>query len=111
MSATTAASARTGVPGQSMLAVAGRQLRGLKILLPFLALIALWWAIYASGDFSPQVLVSPLTVWRAFVHLVTYGVMADARPSVMWRFWWMKGFPNGWITKTGTPLWRRSPGR
>jgi NitT/TauT family transport system permease protein/taurine transport system permease protein len=77
MSATTAASARTGVPGQSMLAAAGRQLRGLKILLPFAALIALWWAIYASGDFSPQVLVSPLTVWQAFVHLVTYGVMAE----------------------------------
>jgi NitT/TauT family transport system permease protein/taurine transport system permease protein len=77
MSATTAASARTGVPGQSMLAAAGRQLRGLKILLPFLALIALWWVIYASGDFSPQVLVSPFTVWLAFVHLVTYGVMAE----------------------------------
>jgi taurine transport system permease protein len=77
MSATTAASARTGVPGQSMLAAAGRQLRGLKILLPFLALIALWWVIYASGDFSPQVLVSPFTVWQAFVHLVTYGVMAE----------------------------------
>jgi NitT/TauT family transport system permease protein/taurine transport system permease protein len=77
MSATTAASARTGVPGQSMLAAAGRQLRGLKILLPFLALIALWWVIYASGDFSPQVLVSPFTVWLAFVHLVTYGVMVE----------------------------------
>jgi NitT/TauT family transport system permease protein/taurine transport system permease protein len=77
MSATTAASARTGVPGQSMLAAAGRQLRGLKILLPFLALIALWWVIYASGDFSPQVLVSPFTVWLAFVHLVTYGVVAE----------------------------------
>jgi len=77
MSATTAGSARRGVPEQSMLAAAGRQLRGLKILLPFAALIALWWAIYASGDFSPQVLVSPLTVWQAFVHLVTYGVMAE----------------------------------
>jgi NitT/TauT family transport system permease protein/taurine transport system permease protein len=77
MSATTAGAARTGVPEQSMLAAAGRQLRGLRILLPFLALVALWWAIYASGDFSPQVLVSPLTVWQAFVHLVTYGVMAE----------------------------------
>jgi len=77
MSATTAASARTGVPEPSLLAAAGRQLRGLKILLPFAALVALWWAIYASGDFSPQVLVSPFTVWQAFVHLVTYGVMAE----------------------------------
>jgi NitT/TauT family transport system permease protein/taurine transport system permease protein len=77
MSATTAGAARTGSPGSSALAAAGRQLRGLRILLPFLALVALWWAIYASGDFSPQVLVSPLTVWQAFVHLVTYGVMAE----------------------------------
>ncbi len=61
----------------SALAAAGRQLRGLKILLPFVVLVAVWWAIYASGDFSPQVLVSPLAVWRAFVHLVTYGVMAE----------------------------------
>ncbi len=77
MSATTAGSARTGGPERSTLAAAGRQLRGLKILLPFVALVAVWWAIYASGDFSPQVLVSPLTVWQAFVHLVTYGVMAE----------------------------------
>ena len=55
----------------------GRQLRGLRILLPFAALIAVWWAIHAGGDFSPQVLVSPFTVWQAFVHLVTYGVMAE----------------------------------
>ena len=61
----------------SALAIAGRQLRGLKILLPFAALIAVWWAIYASADFSPQVLVSPLAVWRAFIRLVTYGVMAE----------------------------------
>jgi NitT/TauT family transport system permease protein/taurine transport system permease protein len=77
MSATTAGSARTGGPERSTLAAAGRQLRGLKILLPFVALVAVWWAIYASGDFSPQVLVSPLTVWQAFAHLVTYGVMAE----------------------------------
>jgi NitT/TauT family transport system permease protein/taurine transport system permease protein len=77
MSATTAGAARTGSPGSSALAVAGRQLRGFRILLPFVALVAVWWAIYASGDFSPQVLVSPLTVWQAFVHLVTHGVMAE----------------------------------
>src|SRR5262249_14568110 len=44
---------------------------------PFLALLAVWWAIHASGDFSPQVLVSPLAVWRAFVELVAHGVMAE----------------------------------
>jgi NitT/TauT family transport system permease protein/taurine transport system permease protein len=55
----------------------GRQLLGLKILLPFAALVAVWWAIYASADFSPQVLVSPLAVWRAFTRLVASGVMAE----------------------------------
>ena len=78
MSATTVAPVptRLSTPG-SKLAILGQQLRGLKILLPFVALIAVWWAIYASADFSPQVLVSPLAVWRAFTRLVTYGVMAE----------------------------------
>jgi NitT/TauT family transport system permease protein/taurine transport system permease protein len=40
-------------------------------------LVAAWWAIYLSVDFSPQVLVSPLAVWHAFVHLVSHGVMAE----------------------------------
>jgi taurine transport system permease protein len=78
MSATAVASASVERSHRhSALAIAGRQLRGLKILLPFIALIAMWWAIYASADFSPQVLVSPLAVWRAFIHLVTHGVMAE----------------------------------
>ncbi len=54
-----------------------RPLLGLKILLPFAALIAIWWAIWASAEFSPQVLVSPVAVWHAFVHLVSYGVLAE----------------------------------
>jgi taurine transport system permease protein len=78
MSATTAASAPPGLAQPaSALRGMGRQLRSLKILLPFAALIAVWWGIYASADFSPQVLVSPLAVWRAFTRLVTYGVMAE----------------------------------
>ncbi len=78
MNATTAASAPARrAQSASALEGMGRQLRGLKILLPFAALIAVWWAIYASADFSPQVLVSPLAVWRAFTRLVSYGVMAE----------------------------------
>ena len=71
------ARAGAGCRHPARLAAAWRQLRGLKILLPFAPLVAVWWAIYASADFSPQVLVSPLAVWRAFVHLVTYGVLAE----------------------------------
>ena len=78
MSATTAAPvpaalARTASRPAGVL----RPLRGLRILLPFAALVAVWWAIYSSADFSPQVLVSPAAVWRAFVHLVSYGVLAE----------------------------------
>jgi NitT/TauT family transport system permease protein/taurine transport system permease protein len=51
--------------------------RGAKILLPFVALVALWWTIHASADFSPQVLVSPVAVWHAFLHLLTHGVLAE----------------------------------
>ena len=55
----------------------GTAVSGLKILLPFAFLIAIWWAIKASGDFPENVLVSPLTAWRTFVYLVTHGVMAE----------------------------------
>ena len=52
-------------------------LRGLKILLPFAFLVAIWWAVEAAGDFPQNLLVSPLQAWRAFVHLVSHGVMAE----------------------------------
>jgi len=51
--------------------------RGLKILLPFAVLILMWWAIWASGTYSAQVLVSPPAVWNTFVYLVTHGVLAE----------------------------------
>jgi taurine transport system permease protein len=78
MSATAAARPRGGYTRPAA-PTAGvfRPLRGFRILLPFAALIAVWWAIYASAEFSPQVLVSPLAVWSAFLHLVTHGVMAE----------------------------------
>jgi NitT/TauT family transport system permease protein/taurine transport system permease protein len=60
-----------------------RSLRPFKILLPFALLVAVWWAIQASGDFADDVLVSPLRVWNAFVYLVSHGVMAEyARTSL-----------------------------
>ena len=52
-------------------------LGGLKILLPFAVLAAIWWAIKAVGDFPDNLLVSPLQAWNAFVHLVTHGVLAE----------------------------------
>ena len=59
------------------LAGAFNALTSLKILLPFALLVLIWWAVKQSGDFPENVLVSPLAVWRAFVYLVTHGVMAE----------------------------------
>ncbi|MBO0751315.1 MAG: ABC transporter permease [Bradyrhizobiaceae bacterium] len=72
MSATAAS-----VPATSRAARVLGRLHGLRVLLPFAALVVLWWAIDASADFSPQVLVSPLAVWEAFAHLLTTGVLAE----------------------------------
>jgi taurine transport system permease protein len=78
MSLATAPSAAARLPQPySGLAVAWQGLRGLKILLPFGVLIAIWWAVKASGDFPDNVLVSPLQVWHAFVHLTSHGVLAE----------------------------------
>ncbi len=61
----------------SIFAALARAFSRLQILLPFALLVAIWWAIKATGDFPENVLVSPLQVWRAFVHLVSHGVMAE----------------------------------
>jgi len=81
MSATAAPTGVRPRPGSelSALALAGlwRMVRWLKILVPFAVLVAVWWAIKASGDFPDNILVSPLQAWRTFVHLVSHGVMAE----------------------------------
>jgi taurine transport system permease protein len=77
MSTTAAAPMAAVLSKQTRGLVAARWLRQLKILLPFVALVAVWWAVYLSVDFSPQVLVSPLAVWHAFVHLGSHGVLAE----------------------------------
>ena len=54
-----------------------RALRELRILVPFLALIALWWGIKDGLGVSDTLLASPPRVWDAFVWLVTHGVLAE----------------------------------
>jgi NitT/TauT family transport system permease protein/taurine transport system permease protein len=55
----------------------GNALGNLKILLPFAVLVAIWWAVKSAAGLSDQVLVTPLAVWNAFVHLLTHGVLAE----------------------------------
>lgn len=59
------------------LAVAGRQLRGVRILFPFVVLIVIWWTISATGDFSERVLVSPKRVWDTLLALFAHGVLGE----------------------------------
>jgi taurine transport system permease protein len=73
----TAAIAERPRPPVSPLDSLKQSLSGTKILLPFAMLIGIWWAVHASGDYPENVLVSPLAAWRAFVHLVSHGVMAE----------------------------------
>jgi NitT/TauT family transport system permease protein/taurine transport system permease protein len=55
----------------------GRQLSGVKILIPFAALVGVWWAIFAAGEFPERVLVSPARVWSTLVLLFSRGVLAE----------------------------------
>jgi NitT/TauT family transport system permease protein/taurine transport system permease protein len=64
-------------PRPSSLGGAWRALTGLKVLVPFALIVAIWWAIYATHDFPPNVLASPAMVWRTFVHLTIHGVLAE----------------------------------
>ena len=59
-----------------------QRLGGLKILLPFAVLVAVWWAIKAAGDIPDNLLVSPLQAWNAFVHLVSHGVSLERAGAI-----------------------------
>src|SRR3974390_3048347 len=59
------------------LSVAARQISGVKILIPFVGLVGVWWAIYAVGQFPERVLVSPARVWDTLVVLFSHGVLAE----------------------------------
>src|SRR5665647_1432286 len=59
------------------LRAATRHLSGVKILIPFIALVLLWWAIQAAGHFPERVLVSPERVWNVLVLLFTHGILAE----------------------------------
>jgi taurine transport system permease protein len=52
-------------------------LGGLKILLPFIVLVLIWWAIKVGAGLPDQILVTPVAVWNAFMHLATHGVLAE----------------------------------
>jgi ABC-type nitrate/sulfonate/bicarbonate transport system permease component len=54
-----------------------RRLRGLRILLPFVALVAVWWIAKAALVADDRMLASPAQVGATFIELVAHGVLAE----------------------------------
>ncbi len=75
--ATAPRAAARPLPLPAGLSVVARQFSGVKILLPFVALIGVWWAIQSVGQFSDRVLVSPARVWDTMVLLFSHGILAE----------------------------------
>jgi NitT/TauT family transport system permease protein/taurine transport system permease protein len=98
----TARAAARNLPGRgaaTMLVPLAAPLRGLKILLPFAALIAVWWGIKLAYDLPDRVLVSPARVWDALYVLFSHGVLIDYASSSLG----MIGFATLVSTAIGVP--------
>jgi len=65
------------LPLAAGLSVAVRRLSGVKIFIPFIALVAVWWAVQAVGQYPERVLVSPARVWDTLVLLFSHGILAE----------------------------------
>lgn len=65
------------LPLPAALGVAAGHFSGVKILVPFGALVGVWWVIQALGQFPERVLVSPARVWDTLVLLFSHGILAE----------------------------------
>ena len=65
------------LPLPAALGVAAGHFSGVKILVPFAALVGVWWVIQALGQFPERVLVSPARVWDTLVLLFSHGILAE----------------------------------
>jgi taurine transport system permease protein len=69
----TGASAPAGATASAL----SRRLGGLRILLPFVALVTIWWIAKAAFVGDDRVLVSPAQVGATFIELVAHGLLAE----------------------------------
>jgi taurine transport system permease protein len=76
-----AAPSRVARPLAAPLAGVAKTFSGLKVLVPFAALVAVWWAIKVGAGLSDEVLVSPTTAFSSFVRLIDIGVLVDYASS------------------------------
>jgi taurine transport system permease protein len=53
------------------------RLHGLRMLLPFMALVAVWWIAKAAFVADDRMLASPAQVGATFIELVAHGVLAE----------------------------------
>jgi taurine transport system permease protein len=49
----------------------------MRVLVPFVVLVAVWWGIKVVAAVPDQLLVAPPAVWASFVYLVTHGILAE----------------------------------
>jgi taurine transport system permease protein len=64
-------------PAGATASVLSRRLGGLRILLPFVALVTIWWIAKAAFVGDDRVLVSPAQVGATFIELVAHGLLAE----------------------------------
>jgi taurine transport system permease protein len=49
----------------------------MRVLVPFVVLVAVWWGIKVGASVPDQLLVAPPAVWASFIYLVTHGILAE----------------------------------
>jgi taurine transport system permease protein len=49
----------------------------MRVLVPFVVLVAVWWGIKVGAAVPDRLLVAPPAVWASFVYLVTHGILAE----------------------------------
>ena len=63
--------------GIAALSLPLRHLRGLRVLLPFALVVAIWWAIKLAWNLDDRVLASPAQVAGTALLLAQHGILAD----------------------------------
>lgn len=66
-----------GPPGSARLPALAGHLRGLRILLPFAALVFVWWAVKLGSGLGDDILVGPAAVAVSAAGLLAHGVLAE----------------------------------
>jgi ABC-type nitrate/sulfonate/bicarbonate transport system permease component len=77
MSSVVVSIAGASAPAGAMASALSRRLRGLRILLPFVALVTAWWIAKAAFVGDDRVLVSPAQVGATFIELMAHGQLAE----------------------------------